>query len=147
MANISLPVSVRIQIPKGLSDSNLERKVLMKGLSDAGRKIKTLSKHLLNVKNKGVASNPSEFPRRVTGCMWRHVKVHKAKKKDRYWVRVQIDSIENEDFWYPAALMNGSTKRNIKPRKDAIWEAHRQLEQSTTTIVEASLAKSIKGWF
>ena len=146
MADISLPISVKVHMPDGLRGSDLDRKVLMKGLSDAGRKIKTLSKRLLNVKNKGAASTASEIPRRVTGRMWRHVKVHKAKRKDRYWVRVQIDSFEDSK-WYPAPLMYGSTKRNIKPRKDAIWEAHRQLEQSTTNIVELAMTKSIKGWF
>jgi len=145
MADISIPVSVSVKLPEGLKASDFDRKVMMKALTEAGKKIQLTSKRLLNT--KGTPSKAGELPKRVTGRMWRHVKLHKAKRKDRYWVRVQIDSFNDVPMWYPAALMYGSTKRKLQPRKDAIWQAHASTEAQTTNLIELALGKAIKGWF
>lgn len=141
----SFPIFVSVRIPKELESSDFDRKILMKGLTEASKNIQRLSKRMLNV--RGAPSKDGEVPKRQSGRMWRHVRVKKAKKKDKFWTRVQIDSFEDYNFWYPAPLMYGSSKRNIRPRTDAIWSASAQLETQTTSIIENALSKSLKGWF
>jgi len=140
-----IPIFVSVKLPEGLDAKDYDRKVVMQGMTQAAKQIQQLSKRLLNSKN--APSEPNDFPKRVTGRMWRHVKVHKAKRKDRLWARVQIDSFKDGHFWYPAPLFYGSTKRNIKPRMDAVWSAQARLEDQTNAIVEMALSKGLKGWF
>lgn len=140
-----IPIFVSVKLPEGLDPKDFDRKVVMQGMTQAAKEIQSLSKQLLN--SRGAPSAPNEFPKRVTGRMWRHVKIHKAKRKDRLWARVQIDSFADAHFWYPAPLMYGSDQRNIKPRMDAVWSAQARLENRTTSIVEMALSKGLKGWF
>lgn len=141
----SFPIFVSVGIPEGLDGSDFDRKVLMKGLTDASKGIQKLSKRMLN--RRGAPSEDGEIPKRQTGRMWRHVRVKKAKRKNRYWTRVQIDSFEDYRFWYPAPLMYGSSKNNLRPRTDAIWSASAVLETQTTSIIDEAMRKALKGWY
>lgn len=137
-------LAARVTLPDGLDASDYDRKVVMKGLRQAAAAIRSQSRQLLN--RRGAASKEGDFPARQTGAMVRAVKVHAAKKRDKFWTRVQIDSIKDAPFWYPAPLMYGS-KRGLKPRRDAVWQAGQQLESRTTATVEGALRRALKGWF
>lgn len=140
-----IPIYVNVQLPKGLNPKDYDRKVVMSGITKAARGVQKLSKSLLN--KRGAPSQPNEYPKRVSGNMWRHVKVHKSTRKDRLWARVEIDSFKDKSVWYPAVLFYGSDKRNIKPRLDAVWDAQAKLEKESASLIEEALQKGLKGWF
>ncbi len=145
MANeVGLPISIFVQMPKELEQVDYDRKAMMGALTEVGKKIRLTSRRLLNSKS---VSKPGEVPGKVTGRMYRAVKVHKSKRKDRYWVRVQIDSFPDKHHWYPAALMYGSAKHNLKPREDALHLAGRKHEDESVNLIQNAMEKSLKGWF
>ncbi len=136
-------VGQRVILPHGLDAMGFERKVVMRGLTDAARPVRLLAKKMLA---KRRVSKAGEVPGRRTGTMWRHVKIHKSKSKDKFWTRVQIDTIKTAKTWYPAPLMYGSPALGILPRRDAVWDAGAQLDSATREIVARSLQRAIKWW-
>lgn len=134
---------VSVKMDAGLSGESFDRKILMSELSKVGTSIKKKSQRLLNSKSK---SKEGDYPGFLSGRMRRHVKVHKAKRKDKFWVRIQIDTFKDRHFWYPNVLTSGRHDGSLKPRKDAIITANDLLSTKTQQAVSDALDKALR-WF
>lgn len=136
-------LSLKTQIPKGIYATELSRPIIMKGLSTACKNIQQTSKKLISSK---MVSKEGELPGRYTGRMRRNIKLHKSRKKDKLWVRVQVDSFKDVPVWYPAVLNYGKRDQSLKPRANPITKASQLRERENISIIEEALANSIKGW-
>ena len=141
MANI--PISFSVSIPKELEASDFDRKVVMDALSKVGKEICLFSRRKLS---KKTVSEAGTYPGKRTGRMQRAIKIHKSKRKDKYWIRVQIDSFKDHHMWYPGPLMYGRKDKTLMPRKDAIADSGDELSNKTTRAISDALDKALKGW-
>lgn len=140
MSNAGIPVSFAVQIPKELQADDFDFKVVKEALRTVGKKIQRSAKKKLSDR-KG-----SLYPRLQTGRLRKAVKVHVSKKKDKFWVRVQVDSFKDYPFWYPAPLMYGRKDGTLKPRHDAVVESGDELQDESLSEVSDALSKALKGW-
>lgn len=137
------PLDFAVSIPKELDNTDFDRKVMMKSLTDIGKAIRLTARRKLSSKTP---SKPNQYPAKRTGRMMKAVKVHKSKKKDKYWVRVQIDSFKDRHFWYPGPLVAGRHDGSLKPRRDSIIDSGLENENKTIQALSDALDKALKGW-
>lgn len=138
-----LPLDFAVSIPKELDHTDFDRSVMMKALTDIGKGIRLTARRKLSSKTP---SQPGQYPGKRTGRMMKAVKVHKAKRKDKYWIRVQVDSFKDRHFWYPAPLTSGRNDNSLKPRRDSIVDAGIENQNKTVQVLSDALDKALKGW-
>ena len=136
-------MSLAVSFPEGLLHTDLDRKTVMTGLADVNKKWRQTAKRLLST--KGV-SKPGEFPGKKTGRMRRAVKIHKAKKTEKMWVRTQVDSFKDVPMWYPAPLTYGRKKGDLKPRANPITASAKLHEIESMRKIDNAIVNAIKGW-
>jgi hypothetical protein len=139
---MGITFSVDVHLPKGLDTMDFNRTPVMRVLRAQAKKVAQTSKRLVSAKGP---SKDGQYPGRVSGQMRKHIKVHASKKQDKFWTRVQVDSIENSMF-YPAVLNYGSSKRNIKPRQNAITAGGDLHATEIQNAIAEALWQGIKGW-
>ena len=145
MANdVAVPVSVVVDLPKGLKTVDFDRKIVMAALRQAAKNIQKESRNLLKLKR---VSKEGEVPGRLTGRLFKSVKVHASKRKDRYWAKTQIDSFEDGEDWYPAPLFYGRKDGSLKPRLDPVSTTGERQADKNAELVQKALESSLKGWF
>ena len=123
-------------VSRGLDVRELKRSVAMKGLRAATKIVRTDARSLFGRK---IVSKPGEIPGMVSGKMRRAVKVHSAKRRDRLWSKVQIDTLPGEKMWYPGALFYGRKDGSLKPRKNAIIVAMNNRAKQLDDIIENAI--------
>ena len=135
-------VSVSCDFPKNFDHLDFDRKTVMQGLRKASRIVANQSKKLVAPKRR---SKPGEYPGRDTGRMRRNVKVVSAKKKERFWTRVQVSSLKDH-FFYPAVLAAGKKNRTLLPRRNFIADAQTQTIHTTEPIIQKAVWNALKVW-
>lgn len=124
---------------------DLKRGPVMKGLRQAARIVRQDARSRMGRKS---VSQPGQIPGMVTGAMRKAVKVHAAKKKDKFWARVQIDTLKNSKFWYPAPLFFGRRKKpgvgRLEPRRNPIDAAYDSCEAKVADAIERGLVEGIR---
>lgn len=140
---MSIAIGFNVEMPKNLTSIDFDRKPVMQALRAQARKIAQTSKRLVSARGP---SQPNQYPGRDSGAMRRNIKVHASKKKDKFWARVQIDTIEGEKVWYPAVLNYGSDKRHIDRRLNPITAAGELSGAGAQNAITAALWKGLKGW-
>lgn len=138
-----IPLNFDVSMPKELDSTDFDRKIMMKSLTDIGKDIRLVARRKLSSKT---TSKPGQYPAKRTGRMMKSVKVHKAKLKDKYWIRVQIDSFKDQHMWYPAPLVRGRNDNSLKPRRDSIIDSGLENENKTIQALSDALDKALKGW-
>lgn len=141
MSSIPLSIEIDKSYLEGLSMADFNRKEVMACLVKSTRNVANKSRSLLSKKG---TSKVGDFPAKDTGLMRRKVHVVKAKRKDRYWARVEVASMPEVPMWYPAPLMYGSA--TLKPRRDAIWYASDMNKLEVQERLLSVMAVNIKGW-
>ena len=136
-------MSFAMSFPEGLLHTDLDRKTVMTGLTDVNKKWRQTAKRLLSSRR---ISKEGEFPGKRTGRMRRAVKIHKAKRKDKLWVRTQVDSFKDVPMWYPAPLTYGRKKGDLKPRANPITESAKLHETESRRKIDNAIVNAIKGW-
>lgn len=143
MSGAGVTITAKAEMPETLDIRDLRRPVVMQGLRAIARNAAKQSKTYLSIKGP---SKPGQFPGKEIGLMRRHVKVHSAKRQDRIWVRVQVDSFKGEDgagMWYPAALMHGRKKGDLKPRRDPIEAVFSERASEINGEIEKLIIKAL----
>ncbi|MGN0896357.1 MAG: hypothetical protein ACI4NC_06285 [Succinivibrio sp.] len=135
--------NISIKLPKGLDALDFDRKTVMKSVREATKIVQKTAKRYISTRS---VSKPGEIPGRRTGRMRRAVKCHYSKRKDRLWGRVQVDTIQDSDVFYPAVLMYGKKDSTLKPRKNFIEQAFIEQESKVNSLIDDGMSKGIKLW-
>ena len=136
-------MSLAVSFPEGLLHTDLDRKTVMAGLTDVNKKWRQTAKRLLSSRR---ISKEGEFPGKRTGRMRRAVKIHRAKKTEKMWVRTQVDSFKDVPMWYPAPLTYGRKKGDLKPRANPITASAKLHETESMRKIDNAIVNAIKGW-
>lgn len=136
----SIPVTFNCFLDDRMNSDDYDRKVVMNTLNLVGREI------VKSAKKKVSAINATTYPGKITGRLRKNIKIHKAKRKDRFWIRVQIDTFKDFPFWYPAPLMYGRKDGRLRPRRDAVVDSAEEIKEQSIKAIQNALDRALKGW-
>ena len=119
---------------EGFSRIDFDKKKIRKALQIEGRAVQKLARKLVS---KRIINSVGDYPAKRTGTLMRSIK----SKVSRSGFLVKIapqKTAEMGKYFYPAFLHYGSTKNNLKPRKNFMTDSlDARRETSRVAILHA----------
>ena len=143
-------VTVRAQIPEGLTHLDFDVAQVRKGLRAMAAGLRPEARRELSKKQ---ISKPGEAPGRRTGNLARSIQVSASRARQERenrtaWARLEFGSkvTAKNGAYYPAPLIHGRRYGTLQPRLNVLPTVQARHRQEFESRLEDLLTDAIKGW-
>jgi|GEM_PF-2727416 hypothetical protein len=133
-------ISYQIRVQTRISRLRFDKRDLKKALRQGGGVVRSEARRLIS---RRAVSLPGQFPGYQSGAMSRSIKI-KMGSGGGYAKVMPFKTPEMGKDFYPAYLIYGSNKNNLKPRKDFILAALEKKRAEIKRMIIRSVINAVR---